>query len=418
MTQANPWAAKARALDRYRWLLLRERHGLLGSALRFAREAIGDWWFSLQAKRHLAESIRTEPCDFLLLQSAPKVIKFQRKKLLIEELRARGYSLREDALQERRVILRERLLKCPPRKVPFRYFGYAAYAEWIAEHNQPRVLLNDRNGSLYSPFLRLALNRRGLLFVHLAHATTVESSRRLGMNDYDYYLLFGKSSELALRRRALRYGQSVLVLAGSHMIDDAFDMPIADSSLKTLLVLGVGPDKEKEPSYQMCYRLVRDWAASRSDYRLLVKKHPRSDARFWQEAADALPNVEVLPSSCALSEALKMASIVVNFMSNAVIEAGLSKRPVVYVSAESESDIFDQEHYFGEGVLCVEELGERIQKVEQRYLEYAALAQEFASFHLAGGFLGLHRVTAVLESLVENQKIVSDVEYRVLGPAL
>ena len=84
---ANPWAAKARALDRYRWLLLRERHGLLGSALRFAREALGDWWFGVRAKSHLAESVTAEPCDFLLLQSAPKVIAFQRKKLLIEGLR-------------------------------------------------------------------------------------------------------------------------------------------------------------------------------------------------------------------------------------------------------------------------------------------------------------------------------------------
>jgi len=95
---ANPWAAKARALDRYRWLLLRERHGLLGSALRFAREALGDWWFGVRAKSRLAESVTAEPCDFLLLQSAPKVIAFQRKKLLIEGLRGRGYNLVETAL--------------------------------------------------------------------------------------------------------------------------------------------------------------------------------------------------------------------------------------------------------------------------------------------------------------------------------
>ena len=99
---ANPWAAKARALDRYRWLLLRERHGLLGSALRFAREALGDWWFGVRAKSRLAESVTAEPCDFLLLQSAPKVIAFQRKKLLIEGLRSRGDNLVETALQEPR----------------------------------------------------------------------------------------------------------------------------------------------------------------------------------------------------------------------------------------------------------------------------------------------------------------------------
>jgi len=117
---ANPWAAKARALDRYRWLQLRERHGLLGSALRFAREALGDWWFGVRAKRRLGSSIATEPCDFLMLQSAPKVIAFQRKKLLIEGLRGRGHSLVETALQAPKTILRKRLLKSPPHPVPTR----------------------------------------------------------------------------------------------------------------------------------------------------------------------------------------------------------------------------------------------------------------------------------------------------------
>src|SRR5690606_28367422 len=124
-----------------------------------------------------------------------------------------------------------------------RYFGLAAYAQWLVEHHQPRILLNDRNGSLYAPFLRLALNARGSLLVHLAHATTVEGSRRLGMNDYDYYFLFGQSSLEALQARKLRFGSSTAVLAGSHMIDDDYVMPAPDLATRTLLILGVGPDK-------------------------------------------------------------------------------------------------------------------------------------------------------------------------------
>lgn len=68
----NLWATKARALDRYRWLLLRERHGLFGSALRFARELAGDWLFGVRAKRRLAESVMVEPCDFLSCNRRPR----------------------------------------------------------------------------------------------------------------------------------------------------------------------------------------------------------------------------------------------------------------------------------------------------------------------------------------------------------
>ena len=209
----NPWSEKALLLDRYRWLLLRERHGVWGSVIRFAREGITDWWFGVRARRHLATDIIHESCDFLLLQSAPKVIAFQRKLKLIERLRGCDYSLVETALPSPRTILRQRMLKHPPFFVPTRYYGLAAYAEWLVEHFQPRILLNDRNGSLYSPFLRLSLNVRQRLLVHLAHATTVEPSQRLGMNDYDYYFLFGQSSLNALNARNLIFGESRVILS-------------------------------------------------------------------------------------------------------------------------------------------------------------------------------------------------------------
>lgn len=402
MTQdaANPWAAKARALDRYRWLLLRERHGLLGSALRFAREALGDWWFGVRARGRLAASVAAEPCEFLLLQSAPKVIRFQRKKLLIEGLRSRGHNLVETALQAPKTILRERLLKRPPHAVPTRYFGIAAYAEWLVEHHQPRVLLNDRNGSLYAPFLRLALNARQRVLVHLAHATTVEGSRRLGMNDYDYYFLFGRSSLEALQARALRFGTSTAVLAGSHMIDRTFDLSPADPELRVLLVLGVGPDKEREPSYQRTYQLLRDWAAQTPDYRILIKAHPRSQVPFWQDAARALDNVRVLPRECGLAEALAQASVVVNIMSNAVIEAALARRPVIYVNASGERDIFAQTAYFGGGVDSVAELVLQVSSIEHDYLGATVRSADFAIHHLAYDFAGLQQTMELLETVL------------------
>jgi hypothetical protein len=404
---ANPWLEKARALDRYRWLLLRERHGVFASALRFARETLSDWWFGIRAKRRLAATVVAEPCDFLLLQSAPKVIAFQRKKLLIEELRRRGHHLVETALLEPKQILRQRLLKVPPFTVPTRYFGLAAYAEWLVECHQPRILLNDRNGSLYAPFLRLSLNARQRLLVHLAHASTVESSRRLGMNDYDYYFLFGQSSLEALQARTLRFGSSQAVLAGSHMIDSSYDLPPSEPSLRTVLVLGVGPDKEKEIGYQRTYALIRDWAAQNADYQVLIKAHPRSEALFWQEAAATLGNVQVLPSHCTLAEALGRASLVINIMSNAVIEAALAKRPLIYVNASGEPDIFAQDSFFGECVERTDQLQQRIADIASDYVGSLQQSARFADYHLAQGIAGLERTCALLEVLLRNERAES-----------
>lgn len=414
---SNLWADRARALDRYRWQLLRERHGVFGSVLRFAREALSDWWFGVRARRRLACAMKSEPCDFLLLQSAPKVIPLQRKKLLIEGLCGRGYNLVETALQEPRTILHERLLRMPPFTVPTRYFGLAAYAQWLVEQYQPRILLNDRNGSLYSPFLRLALNARNSLLVHLAHATTVESSRRLSMNDYDYYFLFGQSSLQALQARTLRFGSSTAVLAGSHMIDDSYLMPPPDPQTRTLLVLGVGPDKEKLREYQDTYALLAGWARRHPEYRLLVKRHPRSQVAFWREAAGSADNIELLPDGCTLAEALARASIVVNILSNAVIEAALAGRPVLCVDLGGQPDIFQQQRFFGAVIRSEDELERRLQAVEADFAQALGQSRAFAEFHLAQGAAGLSSTLKALESLVVHAVLPGDIQSSILSAA-
>lgn len=404
------WGAKAQALDRYRWLLLRERHGLFGSALRYSRDALLDIVFGMRAHLVIPNSaVAAGSCDFLLLQGSPKVIPLQRKKRLIEMLQSRGHRLVESAHQEPRRVIALRMLARPPQSVPLRYFGYAAYAEWLVQQYDPRVLINDRNGSFCAPFLRLSLNQRQRLLVHLAHASTVEESRRLGMNDYDYYLLFGKSSEEALAKRSLRFGTSTVLLAGSHMIDSAFDLPAASPSLKTLLVLGVGPDKEKEACYLRNYRLITEWAKSHPDRHVLIKGHPRSRMVFWKQAALEHENITVLPLDYPLEKALGQASIAINFMSNAVIEAGLARRPAIYVNTCGERDIFEQERFFGPAVKSATVLQERIKSIEQEYQKHVVCAEGFACFHLAGGVRGLERTVATLEALVCEMELPADI---------
>ncbi|WP_349570654.1 capsule biosynthesis protein [Azotobacter salinestris] len=400
------WARKACALDRYRWRLLRERHAWPGAALRFCREALLDLVFGIRAHLGLSKASReSEPCDFLLLQGAPKVIPLQRKKHLIAALRSAGRHLVEIAQEDPRAVIAGHMLARPPQPVPLRYFGYAAYAEWLIERHDPKLLINDRNGSLYSPFLRLSLNRLGRPLVHLAHATTLEDSRRLGMIDYDYYFLFGQSSLDALRERPLRFGDTRAVLSGSHMIDRAYDLPPADASLRTLLILGVGPDKEKEAGYQRTYALLRDWATDNPHYRVLVKAHPRSKVPFWQEAAAQHAHIEVLPAGCTLAEALGRASVVVNIMSNAVVEAALARRPVIYVNAGDDRDIFAQEHFFGGRIDSRAALTQRVAWIEEHYLASLEKAREFAEYHLAHGVCGLEQTIELLGRLLQGDAV-------------
>lgn len=403
-TTDNPLAAKARALDVYRCALLRQRHGILGSVLRFARDAVRDALFGLMARFRLAREIPAEPCDFLLLQT-PKVIPLERKKLLKQALRERGHVLIETPLPTGATILQQRLLKRPSAPVPLRYFLYAAHAEWLVSRYAPKILLNDPNGRFFSPFLRLSLNARQSLLVQLAHATTTEYSRRLSMNDYDYYFLFGQSSLDALQKRKILFGTSRAVLAGSHMIDAAYDLPDARPGEKAILILGVGPDKEKESDYQRIYALLAEWARMHPQERLLVKAHPRSRVPFWQQVANTLPNLTVLPRSCALAEALSQADIAINLLSNAVIEAALARRPIIFVNVASEIDIFDQERFFGPRIETGEAFSERVREIRQNYPCHQKACEDFAHFHLEHGIKGLQCTLTYLEALLHAEPI-------------
>ena len=387
-------------LDRFRWRQLRMRHGRLGSAIRLLRDMLVDSFHGLQARRALDTNIRQEPCDILLLQSTPRVIDLQRKRLFKAALQDKGYRLLETALDDPDRLAAAKCYMAPTQAAPLRYYHYLAHAEWLMAKYSPRLLLNDRNGSLFAPFLRWVLNRAGRPLIQLAHATTVERSRRLDMNDYDYYFLFGRSSLEALQRRKLRFGSSTAVLTGSHMIDGAYDLPPADPLQRTLLILGVGPDKEKLAGYQKTYLLLREWAIAHPEYRLLVKAHPRSDVPFWRESATLVPNLAILPRECTLAEALSRASVAINIMSNAAIEAGLAGRPVVFVNASDDRDIFAQEHFLGGRQTTLAAMQTAIERIEADYPAAAHCAREFAEYHLAHGSQGLRKTIDTLEEIL------------------
>jgi hypothetical protein len=407
---AGCWAQKARELDRYRWKLLRERHGRCGSLLRLVRDVLVDVAVGIRAKACLSGSVVSAPCEVLLLHSAPKSMALQRKNILIEGLRKRGHHLTEAALRSPSDACAQRMLLAPPQSVPLRYLVYAAHAQWLVTTYSPKVLINERNGSLHAPFLRLALAARGARLLQLAHATTLESSRRLGMNDYDYYGVFGHSSLVALQERTLRFGESTVVLIGSYLADETYDLPVADPALHTLLILGVGPDREKEPGYQRTYQLLRDWAEQHPHYRVLFKRHPRSKAQFWSDAAAQLANIDLLDSKCSLADALAQASVVVNIMSNAGIEAGLAGRPVIHVNAGGDVDIFSHSLFFGPQVRDEHEFSRQLQALEQDYPGHVAQARRFADYHLVYGSQGLEKTIQLVDNLLRGAEPARDFE--------
>jgi len=400
------WKARARQLDVYRWALLREKYGVTGSLLRVLRDATLDFTLGLAACLRATRAVQSAATGILVLHGSPKLLAQRRKSGLIEALRARGHEVSEDAIEPLSTAIRRKCLHRPTAKVPLRYYAHAAYAEWLARRGNPRLVLNERHGSLVMPFLRLALNAQGKRLAQLSHATLVDRSRRLSMTDYDYYLLFGQSSLDALQRRTLRFGSTRTILAGSYLIDRQYDLPMAASGLR-VLVLGVGPDKEARPGYQRTYALIREWAARHPQVPVTFKAHPRSRMEFWQQAAANCPSIHLARPDVSLAAALEQNSVVLNIMSNAALEASLAQRPVIYINVSDDPDILEQARFFGECVTDLDMLEKRLDWLPRNYQQAVCETRAFARYHLAHGVQGQCRTAEVIDRLVHRQPLAA-----------
>jgi hypothetical protein len=162
--------------------------------------------------------------------------------------------------------------------------------------------------------------------------------------------------------------------------------------------------------------LLRNWAREARQYRVLVKPHPRSSVPFWQKAAQGMKNnLAVLPKECSLAQALEQASVVVNIMSNAVIEAGLAARPVIYCNLSDDRDIFHQEDHFGPAIDSVAEFHARMQTIEDNFSEYVEKSKAFSTYHLAHGSLGLEKTLQTLENLLTGSDVPQEIyRYRLV----
>ncbi|WP_110971570.1 capsule biosynthesis protein [Pseudomonas huaxiensis] len=398
------WQIRARQLDAYRWALWRERYGLIGAAVRVVRDAILDFKYGIGARLRASTAPDSASKRILVLHGSPKLLAQRRKNGLIKALRERGHEVVEAAIEPLDVAIRQKLLYRPPAKVPLRYYAHAAYAEWLARHHQPGLVLSERHGSLVTPFLRLSLNAQDKHLAQLAHATTVERSRRLSMTDYDYYLLFGQSSLAALQRRTLRFGTTQAILTGSYLIDQRYDMPPATKE-PHVLVLGVGPDKEKRAGYQRTYALIRDWAARHPEVPVSFKPHPRSPMTFWKDASAAPSNLRLLSPDMPLAEALEQSSVVLSIMSNAALEASLASRPVIYINNSEDQDDLEQTRFFGECVTSQEMLDDRLDWLCGHYQQALRNARAFADYHLAHGVHGQRKTAEAIDRLIHGQPL-------------
>ncbi|MRI31606.1 capsule biosynthesis protein [Endozoicomonas sp. OPT23] len=340
--------------------------------------------------------------DILIFQHSEKIINLNRKKKLKKNLNKKGFTISETGFQKKWSVISKHLLSKPKSSIPLRFYYYAAYAEYLIETYNPKIILNDRNGMLMAPFLREAINKRGGKLIQLAHATTTEYDWQFTMNDYDYYFLFGESSLESLRQYKNIYGTSEIVLSGSHMIDESYDIPALPESNKKVLLLGMGPDREKTALAQSNYQITLNWILNNPEYQLFIKPHPRSQSEFWRTAESSSNQITLLASDINLAQTLVKCSIVISIESNAILEASLAKRPIAFLNMYKTTDIFSLEKFLGDRCYDLKSLEKKIREIESNYITYIDMTEKLSEYHLNNGASGLQECSILISSILDS----------------
>ena len=345
----------------------------------------------LIGKKHLNN---LDYCDVLVLHPSDKSLKLGRKKQLLKILEGKGLRVKEIVQQKPRVIIRKKLF-LPPFEAPRIFRIHEGYSNYLKKKYNPRVIVTERNGAILSSFLRGS----DTITFHLSHSVLTAQSSKYDFIDFDYYSIYGESSLEYLKKLRYRYGSCRLLILGSYLFQHDFVAPPPRRDMPILL-LGMGPDLEKEEEYISLYAAVLEWQ-KRNKIKLYIRLHPRSDGSFWNNHESA--DINILRKD-DFKEAVAKSSLVIAPYTNAVVDAALLGRPIQLLANNNEIDFFEAENYFLDRVNSADDIGKNINKLFNDFDYFCSKAKDFSDYHLSKGAGGCELIALNIYRLVHDSE--------------
>lgn len=321
-------------------------------------------------------------CDVLLVHPSRKSFLQGRKQPLVAALRARGLRVEEFVEEGDRELIRVRQFAPPGRSVPFLLYWHAAHAAYLLQRYRPKVILTERNAWIIPSFIK-ALRADGAQIMHLAHSVPSGQSSRYDYFDYDYYLMFGRSSFEYLESLRGAYGSCRAVFAGPYYLSDAQPIPAStgnEQGVLRLLFLGSGPDYEHDASYQQYCSWAMNWLQGRADVELAVKMHPRGSGHPWVAHAAVDARVRILPQETRLEECARQFDLVLCGYTNAVLDVARAGTPFVLLG--SDEDYFSVERFGLPRCQAESQLASCIESIVKAPENHKRRLADFLQFHI------------------------------------
>lgn len=268
-------------------------------------------------------------CDVLLIHPSYKSYKQGRKKKLINMLKEKGLAVEEfiEKKDKEKIIGRE---FCKINDVPLLFKWEAYHASYILNKYKAKVILTERNGWVLPSFIK-KIRREGSIIIHMAHSIPTSQSRKYNYYDYDYYLIYGKSSYNYLRGLDGCFGTCQIVFAGPYFLYSDREYKINNKIEFNITFICSGPDYQSNMSYmEVCAwidRLVEENVVDK----LYVKCHPRGDNERWLKILDQYPDRVKFVNNDEFHDCLDDSHYAVMNYTNAIIDTAYYGVPIVLV---------------------------------------------------------------------------------------
>lgn len=345
--------------------------------------------------------IPTTSCDVLLIHPSRKSYEQGRKGAFVQALRASGLHVEEFIEESDSVLSRTRQFVRPVKPVPLLLYWYAAHAAFLLRRYKAKVVLTERNGWIVPSFIK-ALRTDRMRVMHLAHSVPSGQSSRYDYFDYDYYLMFGRSSYDYLSSLGEAFGECCAVYAGPYYLTDPKKTVWVETDSQRaprLLFLGSGPDYEHTESYKHYCRWVMTWLEQHQDATLSVKLHPRGQGCPWLDYAASSERVALLPAGETLEQCAGDFDLVLCGYTNAVLDVARAGAPFVLLG--QGEDYFSVARFGLPRSVAESQLATRVEEVLSDPEKTKERLSEFLHYHMC-------HADKPLESLVDSVRLVAN----------
>ncbi|NLY04436.1 MAG: hypothetical protein GXZ15_06360 [Campylobacter sp.] len=266
-------------------------------------------------------------CDILLIHPSYNSYKQGRKKQLINMLKEKGLIVEEfvEKKDKEKIVGRE---FCKINDVPLLFKWEAYHAGYILNKYQAKVILTERNGWVLPSFIK-KIRREGSIIMHMAHSIPTSQSSKYNYYDYDYYLIYGKSSYDYLRGLDGCFGSCQFVFAGPYFFYSDRKYKRNNKIERNITFICSGPGYESNlPYIKLCAWIDRLVEESVVD-KLYVKCHPRGDNERWLKILDKYPDRVKFANDDELHDCLDDSQYAVMNYTNAIIDTTYYGIPII-----------------------------------------------------------------------------------------